>query len=235
MTLLECDFKDFLIKLGYSRGAANLCWWHLKLFARNNKYKTMIDLADDVFILLDRGVHFDRQFNKKTLSNIRRNEKILTLFNSFLFDIGFERKFVTMCYAPINYKYFLTTDQFYIPGVQPRTLVDIDKATGKKTDKQWFSISEVTTALHIEPEVLRRWNGWDENTKKEKYIPHRYKGKCKENIDLSCNTNQKHEFGYYYYLLDELNDFLWYQFHEGTGVKREQYLSHEDIRKSKKR
>lgn len=60
----------------------------------------LIALADDVFILLDRGVHSKRDFNNKTLSAIKNNRSVLTLFNSFLFDIGFKRGFiVSYCVA----------------------------------------------------------------------------------------------------------------------------------------
>lgn len=231
---MEKDFVRFLSDVGYANHTVNVYLWKLKQFATENGYNSLTDLADDVFILLDKGMHGDRKFDADTLSEIKKYENVLILFNSFLFDIGFKRQFVFPCSSSANYMQILTTDRKYVPGVCSRTLIDIDKSTGKKTDKQWFSIQEVSDALHVSKNVLTRWNKLSEKEKLKKYIPHRYKGKGTNDVDLSCNANRKHEFGFSYYLLDELNDFLLYQFYDSTGVKREQYLSDEDIRKKPK-
>ena len=235
MILIEKDFSKFLVEIGYSKSTAKNYPCYLRKFAAENGYETIIDLADDVFTLLDKGIHEKRDFSKKTLSAVKRYNSVLILFNSFLFDVGFKRKFIIHRSSSMNYMEVLTTDKKHIPGVQPRTLVDIDKHTGQKTDKQWFSITEVADALHVGKDVLTRWDNLSEEEKREKYIPHRYKGEAVEGIDLSWNMNTSGKFNYSYYILTELNDFLEYQFDYGTGTKREQYLYDVDIRKNSKK
>lgn len=235
MTLIEQDFSKFLIEIGYSKSTANSYPYYLRKFAAENGYANLVDLADNVFVLLDMGVHGERKFEKNTLSAIKKHKRLLTLFNSFLFDINFGRKFIIPGSSSIDYMYVLSTNQKYIPGLKPRTLIDIDKHTGKKTDKQWFSMTEVADALHIGKDVLTRWDNFSEEKKRENCIPHRYKGEAVEGIDLTWNMNKSEKFNYSYYILKELNDFLEYQFDYGTGTKREQYLSDVDIRKNSKK
>ena len=235
MTLIEKDFSKFLVEIGYSKSTAKNYPCYLRKFATENGYETIIDLADDVFTLLDKGAHEKRDLSKKTLSAVKRYKSVLILFNSFLFDVGFKRKFIIHRPSSMNYMEVLTTDKKHIPGVQPRTLVDIDKHTGQKTDKQWFSITEVADALHVGKDVLTRWDNFSEEKKRKNCIPHRYKGETVEGIDLTWNMNKSERFNYSYYILKELNDFLEYQFDYGTGTKREQYLSDVDIRKNSKK
>lgn len=235
MTLIEQDFLKFLIELGYTKNSA---YWYkskLKKFAKDAGYGSLIELADDVFILLDQSVRGDRRFNDEKLTRVRKNKNILRLFNGFLFDIHYERKFIIPRSPSINYFGVLTTNQTHIPSVRPRTLIDIDEHTGQKTNKQWFGIAEVANALHIGKDVLTRWENFSEEKKLENCIPHRYKGEVVEGIDLSWNGNNIKKFNYSYYILEELNNFLEYQFDYGTGTKREQYLSDDDIRKNSKK
>lgn len=235
MTLIEKDFSKFLIELGYSESTAKNYPCYLKKFAIENGYDNLIDLADDVFSLLDKGIHEKREFSKKTLSAVKKYNSVLKLFNGFLFDIKFERKFAIHCPPSMNYIQVLTTDKKYIPNIQPRTLKDSDNP-----ERQWFTVDEVIGVLHITDHVLQRWEKLSENKKHERCIPHKYKGPNDYNIDISVNTgaNEKRkctDYKYNYYILKELNDFLEYQFDYGKGVKREQYLSDDDIRKSTKK
>ena len=84
MTLIEKDFSKFLVEIGYSKSTAKNYPCYLRKFAAENGYETIIDLADDVFTLLDKGVHEKRDFSKKTLSAVKRYNSVLILFNSFL-------------------------------------------------------------------------------------------------------------------------------------------------------
>lgn len=229
MTLLEKDFGKFLSELGYSKSTSTNYPYYLKKFASENGYANLIDLADDVFSLLDEGKFDNRDFSREKLSRIKKYKSVLTLFNCFLFDVNFERRFFIHNPLPIDYFGFLATDQTYIPGVRPRTLKD-----DTYENKQWFAPKEVMDALHIDKKTLERWAVKDKKGGLKPYFPHRYKGNEKGDIDLSTCNSKTGVFNYYYYRLDELNDFLAYQFHNCTGQKREQYLSETDIRKSKK-
>ena len=231
MTLIERDFYYFLISIGYKKHTASNYKYSLQKFTTEGGFDNLVNLADNVLILLDLIVHNDSKIDKRTLDTILRYKNILTLFNSFLFDIHYPRKFIPHPIPDADYTRYLTTDQKYIPGKQQRTLIDIDKDTGKPTGKQWFDRNEVAEALHIDLKVLTRWNKMSKEERIEKCIPNRYKAKDKNDIDLSYNMNKKKEFGYGYYTLKELNDFLGYQFDHGTGIKREQYLSDIDTRK----
>lgn len=233
MASIEKDFGKFLIEIGYSNYTANLYPHRLNQFALENGYTSLIDLADDVFILLDQGIHGDRKFNEKTLSAIKKYNSVLKLFNSFLFDIQYKRNFVVHCAPSMDYIGLLATNQTYIPGVQTRTLIDKDGE--KNTDKQYFGMKEVMAVLHIDEKTLKRWDDKDKEGKLKEYFPHRYKYNEKGDIDLTTKTNTVGIWNYYYYRLDELNNFLKYQFDKCKGQKREQYLSDADIRKSKKR
>lgn len=233
MSSIGNDFSKFLTEIGYSQSTAYNYVCYLKKFAKENEYADLIALADDVFILLDQGVISNRDFNNKTLSAIKKNRSVLTLFNSFLFDIDFKRGFVVSCSSSTDYVGILMTDQRYIPGKQPRTL--IDKDTSGPTNKQYFAMREVMSALHVDEKTLKRWDNKDRAGTLAPYFPHRYKGNPNGDIDLSTTTTKSGEYRFYYYRLDELNRFLQYQFDYGTGTKREQYLSDGDIRISKKR
>lgn len=230
MTLIEKDFGEFLSELGYSKSTSTIYPYYLKKFASENGYANLIDLADDVFSLLDKGKFDNRDFNKKTLSDIKKYNSVLTLFNSFLFDIDFERRFFIRKTIPLDYLGVLVTDKTYIPGVRPRTLKD-----NNYENKQWFTTKDVMDALHIDKKTLERWAKKDKEGKLKEHFPHRYKGKGKGDIDLSTCNSKSGVFRYYYYRLDELNDFLAYQFYDCKGTKREQFLSETDIRKSKKK
>ena len=233
MASIEKDFGKFLIEIGYSNYTANLYPHRLNQFALENGYTSLIDLADDVFILLDQGIHGDRKFNDEQLSKIHKYKNVLTLFNSFLFDIQYKRKFVVSYLPPKGCFGLLSTAKPYIPGVSPRILIDIDN--NGPTNKQYFGMKEVMAALHIDEKTLKRWDNKDKEGKLKAYFPHRYKGNEKGDIDLTTDTTEVGIYNFYYYRLDELNDFLEYQFKYCKGKKREQYLSDTDIRKSKKR
>ena len=223
---MEKDFIQFLSDIKYANHTANVYLWKLKKFADENGYKNLFELADDVFILLDKGTHGDRKFDADTLVEIKKHENVLTLFNSFLFDIGFKRQFVIPCYSNPNIMKTLVTDKVYIPKVQSRTLVDKEK--GKITGKQYFSIDEVSKALHVDVKTLQRWADCGQK-------PYRYKGIPSE-IAGNKDELKKYNpdmFTFYYYKLDELNEFLAYQFKYGTERKREIYMSDTDIRKLK--
>ena len=224
--VMEKDFIRFLSDIKYSNHTANVYLWKLKKFADKNGYKNLVELADDVFILLDQGRHGDRKFDTDTLSEIKRYENVLILFNSFLFDIGFKRQFVVPSPSSANYMQVLTTHQEFKENVCPRTLIDKDDK-GNITSKQFFNVSDVTKALHIQKEVLERWqNNLSSEEKKTKCIPNRYKGipdEIKDNPEEQ-NKYNPHFFSYYYYKLKELNDFLEYQFDYGTDQLRLKYM-----------
>lgn len=233
MSSIRNDFSKFLTEIGYSQSTAYNYAHYLNKFAKENEYADLIALADDVFILLDRGIHSNRDFNHKTLAAIKKNKSLLTLFNSFLFDVNFKRDFVIPCSSSTAYLGVLMTDQPYISGKQPRTL--IDKDTSGPTNKQYFDMREVMSALHVDEKTLKRWDNKDKEGKLAPYFPHRYKDNPKGDIDLSTNNTLTGIYRFYYYRLDELNKFLEYQFYYGSGIKREQYLRDGDIRISKKR
>ena len=233
MTLLEKDFSKFLSELGYSKSTSTNYPYYLKKFASENGYANLIDLADDVFSLLNKGKFDNRDFSKEKLSKIKKYKSVLTLFNSFLFDIDFKRRcFIHSSLLPRGCFGLLVTDQTYIPGVRPRTLKD-------DTDKnrEWFSSVEVIQTLHLSYHVLQRWDKKTEEEKHKKCIPHKYKGPNKYGIDISVNVSDEQvcDYKYDYYILKELNDFLEHQFDYGKGAKREQYLSDVDIRKTSKK
>ena len=223
---MEKDFIQFLSDIKYANHTANVYLWKLKKFADKNGYKNLVELADDVFILLDQGRHGDRQFNADMLADIEKHKSVLTLFNGFLFDIGYRRRFVVRCSSSMNCMKFLTTDRVYIPKVQPRTLADKEK--GEITGKQYFSIGDVVEALHVNEKTLQRWADCGKK-------PYRYKGIPSEiaGNDDELKKYNRDMFNFYYYKLDELNAFLAYQFEYGTERKREIYMSDTDIRKSK--
>lgn len=225
MKLIERDFYRFLISIGYQNHTASNYKYSLKKFTAERGFENLENLADNVLILLDLIVNNDNKIDKRTLDTILRYKNVLTLFNSFLFDIHYPRKLIPTPIPDADYTRFLTTNQKYIPGKQQRTLIDIDNHTGKPTGRQWFGIPEVAEALHISRRVLTRWNDMKQQERDKKHIPNRYKGKSQYDIDLSWHMNQKGEFGFSYYTLKELNDFLEYQFDYGTGVKRDLYLS----------
>lgn len=233
MTLMEKDFYKFLVSIGYSTYKASAYKFYLNRFMIENGFDNLVDLADNVFELLNQTIYNYNEIDKKTLEAVLCYKDVLTLFNSFLFNITYPRKFIVCNRKSTKDILYLTTNQPYIPGCQPRALIDIDSHTGKPTDKQWFGIPEVANALHIDEKVLKRWSNLPESERKAKYIPNRYKGKVSDDIDLSWNGTANGEFGFYYYTLNELNDFLEYQFDYGKGNKREWYLSDIDIRKQK--
>lgn len=224
MNWLYTEFKKYLLELGFSDSTANNYPCYLKKIARKNRYKDLYDLAKDVFILLDQGKHGERKFDEKLLAEIKKNKSVLTLFNGFLFDIDFKRDFVVPCSRSTNYIGILSTDQMYIPGKQPRTLIDKDR-NGKPTNKEYFSIYEVMDALHITEKTLKRWDDYDKKGILKEHFPHRYKGNTMGNINLSTTMSKTGIYGYYYYRLDELNAFLDYQFRKGTPEQKKRYMS----------
>ena len=238
MTIIEHDFINFLIEIGYAQHTANVYNWKLNKFAKENGYTNLIELADDVFILLNEHNNKELftkniEFDEKLLQEIHTYKQILILFNSFLFDIEFQRKFIVAHSLPKGYFGLLSTNETYIPGVRSRTFIDRD--TNGTTNKQYFSIAEVVSALHVDEKTLKRWDDKDKEGKLKEHFPHRYKGNEKGDIDLNPPTTKVGIYNFYYYRLDELNDFLEYQFKYCKGQKREQYLSDADIRKSKKK
>lgn len=182
---MEKDFIRFLSDIKYANHTANVYLWKLKKFADENGYKNLFELADDVFILLDKGTHGDRKFDTDTLSEIKKHENVLILFNCFLFDIGFKRRFVVPVPSSANYMQVLTTNQKYVPCVCPRTVHD-----DKDENRPRFTFTEVYLTLHISDRTLRYWA---ENGKR----PRQHRDK----------------YGKIYYTKDELNDFLreWFE------------------------
>ena len=91
MTIIEHDFLKFLVEIGYAKNSA---YWYkskLKKFAKETRYSSLVDLADDVFVLLNYYNQENIRFDEGLLSKIREYKNILVLFNSFLFDICYPR------------------------------------------------------------------------------------------------------------------------------------------------
>lgn len=146
---MEKDFMRFLSDINYSDHTANVYLWKLKKFADENGYKTLMALADDVFILLDKGVHGDRKFDKDALVEIKKHENVLMLFNGFLFDIGYRRDFVVPCNSATNFVRVLITIREPTKDL-PRLVGD-----SKDPNRHLFPVSEVAEFLYVKERALR--------------------------------------------------------------------------------
>lgn len=227
MTLIEQDFLKFLIELGYTKNSA---YWYkskLKKFAKDTGYKSLVDLADDVFILLDQSYRGNIEFDDEILSKIRKNENILALFNSFLFDVCYPRAFVINSSRTTNNMCTLSTFKPYSEGSAPRQLIDFDKIYKRYTDKKYFNMTEVEDALHVKDRTLTRWAQKDEKGDLKEHQPHRYIGIPPEieGNEAELNKYNKTLFDEYYYKLHELNEFLEYQFYHGTPERKKKYMA----------
>lgn len=79
----------------------------------------------------------------------------------------------------------------------PRVLGDVTNP-----EKTTFTVKEVASALHVDERTLRNWHQQGQK-------PRRYKDS---------------EHSYYYYKLDELNEFLAEQFYKKDSKKAYKYL-----------
>lgn len=143
---MESDFKKFLIELGYSEHIVNIYISSLQKFSEHNGYKTIFDIADDVFILLNQGKHTDRHFKKVLLKEVKRYKAVLKLFNSFLFVVGYRRDFVRPCSSTTNFMFCLSV---LTPSTATSPCVLYDK------NKDWCTASEICRTIEIADSVLR--------------------------------------------------------------------------------
>lgn len=227
MPSIRNDFSKFLTEIGYSQSTAYNYAHYLNKFAKGNEYADLVALADDVFILLDRGIHGNRDFNHKILAAIKKNKSVLTLFNSFLFDVNFKRDFVIPCSSSTNCMQVLSTVQSYKQGSEPRRLVDYYSGTNKtETGKEYFTSVEVADALHINERTLRRWAKDERRRHIIDHIPRRYKGIPPEIAGNQEELNKYNNklFDDFYYKLDELNDFLEFQSEFGSPEHKAKYM-----------
>ena len=65
MTLMEKDFSKFLSELGYSKQTGNIYPSKLTKVAHEIGYKSLVDLADNVFILLNGSKYNDGKHEDK--------------------------------------------------------------------------------------------------------------------------------------------------------------------------
>lgn len=81
-------------------------------------------------------------------------------------------------------------------------------------------------ALHIDGRALRRWAREEERRHLTDHIPRRYKGIPPEieNNQKELDKYNKHLFDDFYYKLDELNEFLEFQFKFGRPGLKEKYM-----------
>lgn len=229
MTIIEHDFVNFLIEIGYTKNSAH--WYKGKLtkFAKETGYKSLVDLADDVFVLLNYYNQRNIKFDDELVSKIHKYKNILVLFNSFLFDICYPRTlFIYRSHTTTDTVMFsLSTLKPYSPGLEPRQLVDFDKINKRYTDQKYFNMAEVEDALHVKERTLTRWAQKDENGDLKEHEPHRYIGippEIKEN-EAELNKYNLTLFNNYYYKLDELNEFLRYQFRHGTPKHKKKHMA----------
>lgn len=224
MMVIEHDFLEFLIEIGYTKKSAY--WYKSKLrkFAKETGYKSLVDLADDVFLLLDQKICLDTEMSIK----INEYRNVLVLFNSFLFDICYSRIFIFHDSHSTNIKACcLSTVKPYSEGSEPRQLVDFDRINKRYTDRKYFNMPDVEDALHVEEKTLTRWAQKDEQGDLKEHQPHRYIGVPPEieGNEAELNKYNKTLFDNYYYKLDELNEFLRYQFKHGTPEHKKKYMA----------
>lgn len=185
MSMLEQKFKTWLKEQGLK--PSTIYDYNIRLirFCRHNGYDRYEDLADDVFILLDKGIHSGFVFGNDFVQEIENYETVLKNFNGFLFDIGYKRDFGIPYASSMDIAKVLTTFKKYEPGKQPRTVHDdVDE------DRTEFTFGEVFRTLHISERMLRYWA---ETGKR----PRQHKDK----------------YGRIFYKKDEINEFLleWYE------------------------
>ena len=86
---------------------------------------------------------------------------------------------------------------------------------------------DVEDALHVEERTLTRWAQKDEQGDLKEHQPHRYIGVPPEieGNEAELNKYNKTLFDNYYYKLDELNEFLRYQFWHGTPEHKKKYMA----------
>lgn len=228
MTLMEKDFSKFLSELGYSKQTVNIYPSKLTKVAHEIGYKSLVDLADNVFILLNgnKYKYNDRKHEDKILSAVKKNRSLLILFNSFLLDIGWKQNFFQNCSLPKNCMGFLSTVPGYEKGKMARQLIDIDNNGTTITDKQYFSMYEVEKALPISERELERWNTKDIKGKLIRDEPHMYTGIPSEIKDNKTEIERYSPtlFTHNYYKLNELNKFLDFIFLHGEPRAKEKYM-----------
>jgi hypothetical protein len=133
--MLEQKFKTWLKERGFKQSTIYDYDTKLVRFCRRNGYNNFEDLADDVFILLDKGEHSDRHFDEPLLEEIEKYEAVLKKFNGFLFVIGYRRDFVMPCSASTNFMFALsvkTKSTNITPCVLHETIEGKDWCTAKE-------------------------------------------------------------------------------------------------------
>lgn len=194
--MLEQQYKNWLTEQGLKPNTVYDYNIRLIRFCRRNGYDRFEDLADDVFILLDKGVHSGLILDDGFVQEIGKYETVLKNFNGFLFDIGYKRDYGISYSESKDIVKVLTTFQKYVPGQCPRTVHDdVDE------NRTEFTFEEVYRTLHISDRLLRYWA---EDGKRPRQ--HR----------------DKH--GKSYYKKDELNEFLLEWFEKKDSKTRDKFM-----------
>ena len=133
--MLKTQYTNWLSELGLKPNTIYDYTTRLVRFCRRNGYNSFEDLADDVFILLDKGKHSDRHFDKSLIKEIEKYETVLKKFNGFLFIIGYRRNFVMPCSSSTNFMFALsvkTKSTKTTPCVLHETIEGKDWCTAKE-------------------------------------------------------------------------------------------------------
>ncbi len=147
-TMLMRQYTNWLVEMGLSPRAVSDNANRLIRFCRKHGYRTLEELADDVFILLDQGKHTDRHFDESLLQDINRHASALKKFNGFLFVIGYRRDFVVPCTSSTNFIKCLSVAK---KSTETTPCVLYETQEGK----DWCTAKEICATIYIADSVLR--------------------------------------------------------------------------------
>lgn len=146
--MLEKHYINWLKERGFKQSTIYDYYKKLIRFCHRTGYNSFEDLADDVFILLDKGEHSDRCFDEYLLKEIEKHEAILKKFNGFLFIIGYRRNFVMPCSASTNFMFALSVKT---KSTKTSPCVLYETIEGK----DWCTAKEICQTIFIADSELR--------------------------------------------------------------------------------
>lgn len=146
--MLKHQFINWLSELGLKPNTIYGYTIRLTRFCRRNGYNSFEDLAEEVFILLDKGEHGERYFDKSLIKEIEKYETVLKKFNGFLFIIGYRRNFVIPCSPTTNFIYTLSV-KTESTNATPCVLHETQEG------KDWCSAKEICRTIKIADSELR--------------------------------------------------------------------------------